>query len=65
MESKLFTVIVLAVFVFCLKPIAVMLLWNWLCPVIFGLPAISFLQALGMALLIGILFKMEIKNEKE
>lgn len=35
----------------------VMLLWNWLIPVIFGLPSISFWQALGLSLLSSLLFK--------
>lgn len=37
--------------VFALGGVIVMLLWNWLMPVIFGLTAISFLQALGLMLL--------------
>ncbi|MFC1655981.1 hypothetical protein ACFL3C_03865 [Patescibacteria group bacterium] len=40
------------------------LLWNWLMPVIFGLPAISLLQALGLNLLAGFLFKSSTKVEK-
>jgi len=35
---------------------AVMLLWNWLMPEIFGLPELSFLQALGLFLLCKLLF---------
>lgn len=31
-------------------------LWNWIMPNIFGLPEISFWMALGIALLISILF---------
>ena len=34
-----------------------MILWNWLVPVIFGLPAISFFQALGLNMLAVIFFK--------
>lgn len=34
----------------------VMLLWNWLMPVLLGLPAISFWQATGLLLLCKILF---------
>jgi hypothetical protein len=34
----------------------VMLLWNWLMPSIFGLPVITFWQALGLNLLSSILF---------
>ena len=33
----------------------VMLLWNWLIPVIFGFKAISYIQALGLFLLSRIL----------
>lgn len=38
----------------------VKLLWNWLMPLIFGLPAISFWQAAGMMLLVNILFRWEV-----
>lgn len=34
----------------------VMLLWNWLMPVLFGLPDVSFWQATGLLLLCKILF---------
>jgi hypothetical protein len=33
-----------------------MLLWNWLMPLIFGLPALTFWQAVGMNFLASILF---------
>ncbi len=39
-------------------------LWNWLMPAIFDLPTISLLQALGLNLLAGILFKSSTKVEK-
>lgn len=35
---------------------ALMYLWNWLMPLIFGLPIITFWQALGLCLLSKILF---------
>jgi len=35
----------------------VMLLWNWLMPLIFHLPKINFWQALGLNLLFGFLFR--------
>ena len=38
----------------------VKLLWNWLMPVIFSLPAISFWQAAGMMLLVNILFRWNV-----
>lgn len=34
----------------------VMLLWNWLMPAIFGLPALTFWQAAGLLVLCKILF---------
>lgn len=34
----------------------VMLLWNWLAPMLFGLPQITFWQALGLLALCRILF---------
>jgi len=33
-----------------------MWLWNWLMPVVFGLPTITFYQAVGLYLLCGVLF---------
>jgi hypothetical protein len=32
------------------------LLWNWLAPDLFDLPAITLLQAIGLSLLVGLLF---------
>jgi hypothetical protein len=34
-----------------------MLLWNWLMPVIFGLPVIGFWQSFGLLVLASFLFK--------
>lgn len=34
-----------------LRGLIVMLLWNWLMPVIFSLPELGFWQAVGLALL--------------
>ncbi len=34
-----------------------MLLWNWLMPEIFGLTKITFLQAVGLYILSGIMIK--------
>jgi hypothetical protein len=36
---------------------AVLLLWNWLMPAIFALPAITYWQAVGLLVLSGILFR--------
>ena len=35
----------------------VMLLWNWLMPLIFGLKEITFFQAIGLTVLSSLLFK--------
>lgn len=40
-------------------------LWNWLMPNLFGLPEISFWMALGIALLISILFGGVVKINKD
>jgi hypothetical protein len=42
-----------------------MLLWNWLMPSIFGLPGITFLQALGLNMLSTILIKPTITTKKD
>ena len=34
-----------------------MLLWNWLMPLLFGLPIITFFQAVGLSVLCQLLFK--------
>ena len=41
-----------------------MILWNWLMPMIFNLPEITFWQACGLQLLSIILFK-QINTKKE
>lgn len=35
----------------------IILLWNWLMPILFGLPTITFWQACGLNLLCSFLFK--------
>ncbi len=37
--------------------IVTMLLWNWLCPELFGLKEIDYIQAWGLTFLCSILFK--------
>ena len=51
MKFALVVVLVVAV-----SSLLVMELWNWLMPTLFGLPAISFWQALGLLVLSRILF---------
>lgn len=40
-------------------------LWNWLMPAIFELKKISLLQALGLNILVGILFRGSCKCKKD
>jgi len=42
-----------------------MLLWNWLVPEIFGLKTITWIQALGLNFLFGMLFSRVNINNKE
>jgi hypothetical protein len=66
--NPVFTSIVgllLVIFMFALiAAIPIWLLWNWLMPEIFGLPQISLLEALGISIFSGILFKSSGKMEK-
>jgi hypothetical protein len=39
-----------------LVTLPVQLLWNWLCPTIFGLPKIGFFQTMGLLLLVNFIF---------
>ena len=57
MKAKWMMKIVLGAIVFgALAGWLVMSLWNWLMPAIFGLTAITFIQALGLLVLSRILF---------
>ena len=42
-----------------------MWLWNWLMPIIFKLPEITFWQALGLNVLSAIFFKNSTTNSKK
>jgi hypothetical protein len=50
---KILVIVAVAVLVF---GFVTMHLWNWLMPALFGLPAVTFAQALGLLLLGKILF---------
>lgn len=47
-----------------LVSLPVMLLWDWLMPLMFGLPTITWLQSWGLLVLSGLLFKSKIVNKK-
>ena len=42
-----------------------MLLWNWLMPELFGLPEITFWQAIGLNILCTIMFRPTINIKKQ
>ena len=50
------SLVIIAVAAFILG-VFVMLLWNWLMPMIFGLTTISYIEGWGLAALCGLLFK--------
>jgi len=54
--AALFITVVLAFFIALLFGIVVMYLWNWLMPVIFGLPTITWIQAAGLIFFIHLVF---------
>ena len=55
----------LIVFISFLLALPVMLLWDAVIPAIFQLPEITWLQAWGLSLLCGLLFKSHITKNKE
>lgn len=58
--------LVTSLFVVLLLSWPFQLLWNWLMPTIFGLTKITILQAAGLLLLSGFIFKSnaQVKNNK-
>jgi len=51
---------------FALLGLILMLLWNWLMPLLFGFSKITYLQALGIKVLSSLLFKkfnLELDND--
>ena len=58
------TAVVLVVVVSFVLSLPVMLLWDAVVPAIFKLPEITWMQAWGLSLLCGLLFKSHITNSK-
>ena len=58
-----FTAVALAVIFSFLLSLPVMLLWDWLMPEIFGLHEITWMQAWGLSLLCGLLFKSHTSSQ--
>lgn len=57
MSEKIATILGLMLPIAALLTIPLWGLWNWLMPIIFGLPEINLIQALGLMILSGLLFK--------
>lgn len=64
--SIIMVFLVTSLFVVLLLSWPFQLLWNWLMPTIFGLTKITILQAAGLLLLSGFIFKSntQVKNNK-
>ena len=53
------------VIVLVLYPVSLMLLWNWLLPIVLGLPCITYMESIGLLLLSWILLgRVNIKYDK-
>jgi len=48
-----------------IRPVVLMLLWNWIMPGLFGLPTIGYLKAFGLYIMSRILFNHEDVNYDE
>jgi hypothetical protein len=62
--GSVFVGLILIVVIALITGILVMLLWNWLMPVIFGLPQINFWQSWGLMCLLGFLFPTSMFSSK-
>lgn len=63
--TVVFTVFIAGGIIALLVAWPLMLLWNWLLPVIFGVKVITFWQAFGLVFLTNILFKSYFVNSKK
>jgi hypothetical protein len=55
--ANIISIIALLLVIVLLNGVAIFLLWNWLMPIVFGLPVLTFWQSIGMSLLAQALFK--------
>ena len=55
-KNKVLKIALFTTFFIVVNSVAVWILWNWLMPTLFGLPAVSLWQALGLLVLSRILF---------
>lgn len=59
------TVIGLLILLVMLLGYPLQFLWNWLMPYLFGLPTITFWQAIGLNFMSTILFKSNVTTNKK
>ena len=57
--------IIVNVIALLLCSLILMGLWNWLMPVIFNLSTITYIQAIGLYLLSGMLFRNHMKTDED
>ena len=57
-------VIIIVIIMSLVLAFPLMLLWNWLMPIIFGLKTITFGQAIGIMFLCNVLFKNNSSSKK-
>lgn len=63
--SKIIIGILVVVILSLVEGVFVMLLWNWLMPVIFGLVTINFWQGVGLCILSNFLFGSKVLTTKD
>lgn len=61
--SKIIVAIIVIILSLVVSSFCVMLLWNWIMPVLFGFSTITYGQAIGLYALCAILFKSVQKND--
>lgn len=57
--------IIASLIMIIINPIVIMLLWNWLLPMLFNFPIITFFEAMGLGILTNTLFgKIHLSSKK-
>jgi len=61
--QKFLKIVSIICIVALLLGLPLMILWNWLMPLLFGLPTLTFWQAVGMNFLASILFNNNLTSK--
>lgn len=66
LETVMSILVIMIIYIFLgfVFGLVMMWLWNWLMPVIFGLPAIGYWQGFGLYLLSGLFFRTGVSLKK-